>query len=1203
MKQPRSPNATGSNFMYRMLALAAIRGCSYSTALAGRRSERHLALATLAGTAAAIGIAADASGFTLTESPTAPTLNVIASQLTDQSGAIIGNQDYTDNGGPPGQTFVVGGTGNFQMQAFTILGGGGHGGTSSGSSGVFWNIQIGSVDLGTGAITELLMEASNVTYSSNADYLTFTLDTPVTLSAGTTYSFSLYSSAGWYGLAHSSGDVYAGGTAFNNDQDTTQTGNQAPRRTFNGFVSPRAYDYIFAVQGLSLAPGKIWSGASSGIWNTTTANFTGLTYADGDNVTFGDFDGTGTTPPVTRNITIQAGGVSPGSTMTVNNSTGDYTFTGTINGATNLTTLVKNGTSAATLAGTTDNPGLNGSVNAGTLVLAKTSSASVHALASLSIADGGTARLSGSGDDQIADTGLLNVGGSFDLNGKNESVDGLFGAVTGTISNGGTVPSTITVGAGNGGGTFPGLISNGPSGTVALVKAGSGVQTLIAFNTFTGGTTVNGGTLALGAGGMNGTLAPNSTVTVNANGTLRLDVSDALGYTAGSTAPVSVNGGLMTIAGGAHATLSGVILTGGTLGALGEGDFASSASSYFFDGPIVTHASPAVSTINAPSIAIRGSPTGGAATPVTFNVARGTAPADLVVLSSIADSGAGLIKTGAGIAVFSAPNTFDGPATISEGTLSATSNQALGLGPVLLNGGTLQLAGVHASIGINFVGGGTNSPSPGGASVTGVAGVVPMANWNNITGSSGGGIPLNDFNGFAGVANLDSFTATNTWSTGSTNPLLNGYIDNTNTTPDAQQVTVSGIPYSSYNVYAYFGSDGAGRTGSVSLNGTSYFYRTRGDLGDYVLTTDTTGAVNPSANYAIFSSVSGNTFTINQSRGSNNSGLMALEIVQSGVSPLSLSNGLNVTSDSIIDVTGASTAEVTGLVSIGANQLSVTGGSSGPGAAYSLTLGIAPLGSLGGVSLGGSPTFNVANNGTGAGVLTLGPITETVAGSGLTKANNGTLILTGVSTYTGATVINGGTLIVSGSINGTNAVAINAGGTLSGAGSITTPNAITGAVGAQLAPGLQPFSPGTLNVTASVLDLIAELTGSSQSLLFDLATPGASSKVVLTSGMLNIGTDKLAFGDFQFQADTGFGEGTYTLFDTSSPIVGSLDPISSHLAGIIGGLPATLAFGDSGHDIILIVIPEPNSIALLIGGIGVMAGLSRRLRSSTHFEA
>jgi hypothetical protein len=194
-------------------------------------------------------------------------------------------------------------------------------------------------------------------------------------------------------------------------------------------------------------------------------------------------------------------------------------------------------------------------------------------------------------------------------------------------------------------------------------------------------------------------------------------------------------------------------------------------------------------------------------------------------------------------------------------------------------------------------------------------------------------------------------------------------------------------------------------------------------------------------------------------------------------------------------------------------------------------------------------------------------------------------------------VVNGGALIVSGSISGTTSIAINAGATLSGAGSITTPNAITAAAGALLAPGAQPLAPGTLTISAGVLNLLAELTGASDSLLFDLTTVAASSKVVLTTGMLNIGTGKLAFGDFHFQGDTGFGPGTYTLFDTSTAIAGTLDPVSSHLTGTIAAFPATLSLGDGGRDIILTVIPEPSPISALLGGLGMLSGFGRWRRS------
>ena len=40
------------------------------------------------------------------ESGTAPNTNILASQLTDSSGANP-NNDYTDNAGPPGETFTV----------------------------------------------------------------------------------------------------------------------------------------------------------------------------------------------------------------------------------------------------------------------------------------------------------------------------------------------------------------------------------------------------------------------------------------------------------------------------------------------------------------------------------------------------------------------------------------------------------------------------------------------------------------------------------------------------------------------------------------------------------------------------------------------------------------------------------------------------------------------------------------------------------------------------------------------------------------------------------------------------------------------------------------------------------------------------------------------------------------------------------------
>jgi autotransporter-associated beta strand protein len=79
--------------------------------------------------------------------------------------------------------------------------------------------------------------------------------------------------------------------------------------------------------------------------------------------------------------------------------------------------------------------------------------------------------------------------GTLDLNGTSQAIGNLSGA-------GGTT-STLTIGNGNTtGGSFAGVIANG-NGTVALTKVGTGTLTLSATNTYSGGTTVLGGTLQM----------------------------------------------------------------------------------------------------------------------------------------------------------------------------------------------------------------------------------------------------------------------------------------------------------------------------------------------------------------------------------------------------------------------------------------------------------------------------------------------------------------------------------------------------------------------------------------------------------------------------------------------------------------------------------------------------------------------------------
>ena len=192
------------------------------------------------------------------------------------------------------------------------------------------------------------------------------------------------------------------------------------------------------------------------------------------------------------------------------------------------------------MSGTTDNNGLAVTVNSGTVVLAKTSSGSpndVHAIGQdMLTVNGGTAQLGGTGGDQIYDLGSVTVtSGTFDTNGRNETFAKLSLQGTGIGSAGALVNSAAAFSAitPTGGTTLTGnatigvtqstgelQLNNAIGGNFALTKVGSGTLLLAGNNTFTGGVTVDAGTLALGnAGALGGT---SNTVIVNTGGTLDL---------------------------------------------------------------------------------------------------------------------------------------------------------------------------------------------------------------------------------------------------------------------------------------------------------------------------------------------------------------------------------------------------------------------------------------------------------------------------------------------------------------------------------------------------------------------------------------------------------------------------------------------------------------------------------------------------------
>jgi autotransporter-associated beta strand protein len=149
----------------------------------------------------------------------------------------------------------------------------------------------------------------------------------------------------------------------------------------------------------------------------------------------------------------------------------------------------------------------------------------------------------GFGKGNVAMLGYSTGTITWNLNGFSETINGLStpgsGPTCTILNNGGTL-STLSVGGNDQSGTFGGSINNG-SGTLALTKIGGGKQTITGANTYSGTTTVQGGTLALGSTGS----IPNSQqITVTGGGTL--DVTDVAGGFAHAF-PVSLDNGTLAL--------------------------------------------------------------------------------------------------------------------------------------------------------------------------------------------------------------------------------------------------------------------------------------------------------------------------------------------------------------------------------------------------------------------------------------------------------------------------------------------------------------------------------------------------------------------------------------------------------------------------------------------------------------------------------
>jgi autotransporter-associated beta strand protein len=104
-------------------------------------------------------------------------------------------------------------------------------------------------------------------------------------------------------------------------------------------------------------------------------------------------------------------------------------------------------------------------------------------------------------------------GATIDLGGASQEVGSLTGG--GTVTNSGMADARLTAGGDNSSTAFSGVIKNGATNKTALTKVGTGTLTLTGANTYTGGTTINAGTLAGNTTSLRGDILNNATLTFN----------------------------------------------------------------------------------------------------------------------------------------------------------------------------------------------------------------------------------------------------------------------------------------------------------------------------------------------------------------------------------------------------------------------------------------------------------------------------------------------------------------------------------------------------------------------------------------------------------------------------------------------------------------------------------------------------------------
>jgi fibronectin-binding autotransporter adhesin len=932
------------------------------------------------------------------------------------------------------------------------------------------------------------------------------------------------------------------------------------------------------------------SGASVSITNAETWNGSFL------------FQGTNALSQTTGAITLTA---SP--TITLASNAGALNIGGNIGGSFGLT--LASPTTSSTLVLSGNNTFTGGmTIDGGTLQIGTSGT------------NGGSA-LNGS-DPNVVSFGSV---GTLNLNGNSVSVGGLSSTLTSSASieaSAASASATLTIN-GIGNYNFTGSVTNGGTGSLSLVKSGSGTQILSGTNSYTGSTTVNAGVLqfnadaevpSLSTGGITingaGTVAAGSAIdqtfltdahiTSGSTGTVALAFNSGnplslagLGVSLGSTGDYTYTGTLTPNGtnynlggGGGLLTFSGPLSGAKSLTVLNGGDVALTAANSYSGGTIINSGttlliSADTAAVGSGSTAQLGQVPSTAATNITINggTLQSTSTFTLNANRGIALGTSGGSIDVDGLSSPSAPNTLTYNGVIAgSGSLTLTDT------------GTLVLGGV------NQYGGATNLNS--GTLRAGIANTIPQT--SAVALGLGGTLQLNGFSQSIGSLTGGGIVTDNS----STSASLT--VGNDNTSPAAFYGVLSDTSASNTGTLALNKVGG----GTMTLTGLNT-YSGGTTVNDGILATVGGGTLGPgslrinSAN-GPFSSVSiGTTQSVSSLTNSMSGAGLTVLTVASGTT-LTSTGSLTNTGTLTVGATGgryAGTLVVDGAPTLNANsslqltagilQFNVTNGTatiqSGVTATVAAGATLQLAGTVSALSNGSAlnPTngqaVNITNNGStasGGGLSVIGTNQSvgTIAGAGTTSG--------GATVYSGDTVVGAGASLTASEIL-QNTLTIGAGATVtirpSGPGTVTSPSASDATASDTESTSAAPASATSLEIQRiqNRIAILEQLeTSESNSTLSPLdETP--PSALASATGIANPATASLT-SDID---PTVLTSEIANLLSVENSLLASEDSSSGNGAGAD-------FFSPAGSSAAGAAVPEPPGLLLALIAVGFAAALA-----------